>query len=153
VSVANASLTKVVNCSIFDNKPRIQDATQAYGVYMAPESRGTIVANCVLHPNRQGAFVDKGALNRIYGNSENNETHPDSTMHPVDDVTHMKATFLFDKAINVPSLLLGSNGPTISHGSGAPAPSVTAANGSLYLRSDAAGPNLYVMQNGAWVAK
>lgn len=43
------------------------------------------------------------------------------------------------------------SGVTIRAGSGVP--SVTAANGSLYLRTDGTGPNLYVRENGAWVPK
>jgi hypothetical protein len=144
VLVADASLTKVVNCSIFDNLPDPNRATQAYGVHMMPASRGTIVANCVLHPNRVGAFVDNGTLNRIYGNSENNRTNPNSTIEPVDDVTRVKGTFVF---------MFGSNGPTISQGVGAPPPSPPPANGSLYLRTDGTGPHLYVGENGVWVPK
>lgn len=37
--------------------------------------------------------------------------------------------------------------------SGAGAPTGSAPNGSLYLRTDGTGPNLYVRENGAWVAK
>lgn len=46
---------------------------------------------------------------------------------------------------------LGSGGPTISWGSGAP--SASKPNGSQYHRTDGTGPNLYVRENGAWVSK
>jgi hypothetical protein len=45
----------------------------------------------------------------------------------------------------------GAGGPQISKGSGAPG--FSAPNGSLYLRTDGTGPNLYVRQNGSWVSK
>lgn len=44
-----------------------------------------------------------------------------------------------------------STSPSIEAGSGAPTASRN--NGSLYLRTDGTGPNLYVRENGAWVAK
>jgi hypothetical protein len=47
---------------------------------------------------------------------------------------------------------LGSSGPTITTGTGAP--SHSAPDGSLYLRTDGgAGSTLYVREAGAWVAK
>ncbi len=47
---------------------------------------------------------------------------------------------------------LGSSGPTITTGTGAPSDS--APDGSLYLRTDGgAGSTLYVRETGAWVAK
>jgi hypothetical protein len=47
---------------------------------------------------------------------------------------------------------LGSSGPTITTGTGAP--SHSAPDGSLYLRTDGgAGSTLYVRETGAWVAK
>lgn len=47
---------------------------------------------------------------------------------------------------------LGSNGPTITTGTGAP--SHSAPDGSLYLRTDGgAWSTLYVRETGAWVAK
>jgi len=47
---------------------------------------------------------------------------------------------------------LGSSGPTITTGTGAP--SHSAPNGSVYLRTDGgAGSTLYVRETGAWVAK
>lgn len=46
---------------------------------------------------------------------------------------------------------LGSGGPTITFGTGVPVS--TPPNGSLFLRTDGTGPNLYVRQNGAWVSK
>ena len=50
------------------------------------------------------------------------------------------------------AIALGSaGGPKIM--SGANAPTITAANGSLYLRTGGTGPNLYVRQNGAWISK
>lgn len=52
---------------------------------------------------------------------------------------------------NLGRVQLESSGPCIVQGSGAP--TVTLPNGSLYLRSDGAGPNLYVREGGAWVAK
>jgi hypothetical protein len=49
-------------------------------------------------------------------------------------------------------LAIGASGaPTITSGSGAP--SSSQPNGSLYLRTDGTGPNLYVRENGAWVSK
>lgn len=45
---------------------------------------------------------------------------------------------------------LGSGGPTISWGSGAP--SSTKPNGSTYHRTDGTGPNQYGRVNGAWIA-
>lgn len=42
-------------------------------------------------------------------------------------------------------------GPTITVGTGVPATSEP--NGSLFLRTDGTGPNLYVRENGAWAAK
>jgi hypothetical protein len=51
----------------------------------------------------------------------------------------------------VSRLQLAADGPSITQGDGAPA--VTQPNGSLYLRTDGTGPNLYVRENGAWVAK
>ncbi|MCU0609011.1 MAG: hypothetical protein MUF22_04500 [Chitinispirillaceae bacterium] len=45
----------------------------------------------------------------------------------------------------------GAGAPQIVSGSGAPSASLP--NGSLYLRTDGTGPNLYVRQNGAWVSK
>ena len=47
---------------------------------------------------------------------------------------------------------IGLNGPRIIQGTGAP--TVTAPDGSLYLRTDGgAGSTLYVRETGAWVAK
>lgn len=46
---------------------------------------------------------------------------------------------------------LTTGGPCVVHGPGAPVSSLP--NGSLYLRTDGVGPNLYVRENGAWVAK
>lgn len=46
---------------------------------------------------------------------------------------------------------MGAGGPTITTGSGAP--SAGEPNGSIYLRDDGTGPNLYVRENGAWVSK
>jgi hypothetical protein len=54
-------------------------------------------------------------------------------------------------AVEGGNISVGSSGPQILSGSGAPAGS--APNGSLYLRTDGTGPNLYVRQNGAWVSK
>jgi hypothetical protein len=51
----------------------------------------------------------------------------------------------------VKQVRLTEDGPVIAQGSGAPSSALP--NGSLYLRSDGAGPNLYVRENGAWVAK
>lgn len=44
-----------------------------------------------------------------------------------------------------------TSGPSIRAGAGAP--SASEPNGSLWLRTDGIGPNLYVRENGAWVAK
>lgn len=44
-----------------------------------------------------------------------------------------------------------AGGPTVTSGVGIPAS--TQPNGSIFLRSDGTGPNLYVRENGAWVAK
>lgn len=44
-----------------------------------------------------------------------------------------------------------SSGPQDLSGSGVPAASVP--NGSTYRRTDGTGPNFYVRENGAWVAK
>jgi hypothetical protein len=50
------------------------------------------------------------------------------------------------------SITVGASGsPTITGGSGVP--SSSQPNGSLYLRADGTGPNLYVRENGVWVAK
>jgi hypothetical protein len=58
----------------------------------------------------------------------------------------------FTGLLQVPTVLVGASGsPTITSGSGVPASSQP--NGSLYLRTDGTGPNLYVRENGAWVAK
>lgn len=46
---------------------------------------------------------------------------------------------------------LTPDGPSVTTGAGVPAE--TQPNGSLYLRTDGTGPNLYVRENGAWVAK
>jgi len=45
----------------------------------------------------------------------------------------------------------GTSGPTNTYGSGAP--SASEPNGSTYQRTDGTGPNFYVRENGAWVAK
>jgi hypothetical protein len=45
----------------------------------------------------------------------------------------------------------GSTGPDFTTGSGVP--SASKPNGSVYQRTDGTGPNLYVRENGAWVAK
>ena len=59
---------------------------------------------------------------------------------------------LFWTAVEAPLYYVGiTGGITITTGSGAPTSSQP--NGSLYLRSDGTGPNLYVRQNGAWVSK
>jgi hypothetical protein len=138
-----------VGCSILDNA---KDQRQTYGVYMAPNSQGTLVANNVLSPNGLGAFLDDGGtLNRVYGNSENNTVLPDSSLLPSDDLMHMNGTFVFNKGVDVPALSFGATGPTISKGLGAP--TLSAPNGSLYLRSDGSGPYFYVRENGAWVGK
>jgi hypothetical protein len=149
VHVANASLTKILGCSILDNGfPK----RQTYGVYMAPNSKGTLVANNVLSPNLLGAFLDDGGtLNRVYCNSENNTVLPDSSLLPSDDLTHMNGTFVFNKGVDVPALSFGATGPTISKG--LDAPTLSAPNGSLYLRTDGSGPYFYVRENGAWVGK
>lgn len=47
-------------------------------------------------------------------------------------------------------IVLGS-GQTVSWGSGVPA--ITRSNGSTYHRTDGTGPNFYVRENNAWVAK
>lgn len=52
---------------------------------------------------------------------------------------------------SVSRVQLAQDGPTITTGRGAP--SGPQPNGSLYLRSDGTGPNLYARENGAWVAK
>lgn len=46
---------------------------------------------------------------------------------------------------------LTEGGPVIVRCTGAP--TLTLPNGSLALRDDGTGPNLYVRENGAWVAK
>lgn len=46
---------------------------------------------------------------------------------------------------------LADAGPCIVQGEGVPASDFP--NGSLYLRTDGGGPNLYVREGGAWVAK
>ena len=46
---------------------------------------------------------------------------------------------------------VGTTGPTIT--TGANAPTASQPNGSLYMRTGGTGPNLYVRENGAWVAK
>lgn len=53
--------------------------------------------------------------------------------------------------VNGAITLGAAGGPQII--SGTPAPTVSAPNGSLYLRTDGTGPNLYVRQNGGWVSK
>ncbi len=60
-----------------------------------------------------------------------------------------KAFFDKDGAVSVPKVTVGT--VTITTGSGAPGASEN--NGSIYLRTDGTGPNLYVRENGAWVAK
>lgn len=52
---------------------------------------------------------------------------------------------------SVSRVRLGQGSPTITYGIGAPAGEEP--NGSVYLRTDGAGPNLYARENGAWVAK
>lgn len=55
-------------------------------------------------------------------------------------------------AATTAGLELGASGPTITSGTGAPSHSAT--NGSLYLRTDGgAGTTLYVREAGAWAAK
>lgn len=51
----------------------------------------------------------------------------------------------------VSRLQLVADGPTLTQGAGVP--TSTQPNGSLYQRTDGAGPNLYVREAGAWVAK
>lgn len=49
-------------------------------------------------------------------------------------------------------LYLGNtSGPSMTQGSGAPTANLQ--NGSVYFRTGGTGPNFYVRQNGAWVAK
>lgn len=58
----------------------------------------------------------------------------------------------FTGTVQSPTYVVGSSGgPTITSGTGVP--SGSQPNGSLYLRTDGAGPNLYVRENGAWVSK
>lgn len=57
----------------------------------------------------------------------------------------------WDGSGNMTATSFGIGSVTITSGSGAPSASV--ANGSIYLRTDGTGPNLYVRQNGAWVSK
>jgi len=59
-----------------------------------------------------------------------------------------------------PATALQVNGAITVGGAGAPqivsgtlAPTISLPNGSLFLRTDGTGPNLYVRQNGAWVSK
>lgn len=52
---------------------------------------------------------------------------------------------------SVSRLQLAATGPSITQGAGAP--TAEQPDGSLYLRTDGAGPNLYVREGGAWVAK
>lgn len=52
---------------------------------------------------------------------------------------------------NLARVQLTAAGPFVTTGAGVP--SADLPNGSLYLRTDGAGPNLYVRENGAWVAK
>lgn len=51
----------------------------------------------------------------------------------------------------VKQLRLTEGGPAIVRCTGAP--TLDLPNGSLALRDDGTGPNLYVRENGAWVAK
>jgi hypothetical protein len=47
----------------------------------------------------------------------------------------------------------GTSAGSVLYMTGTGAPSVTAPNGSTWIRTDGTGPNLYVRENGAWVAK
>jgi len=52
----------------------------------------------------------------------------------------------------IQKLILGNSaGPTLSVGTGVP--SAAEPNSSVYFRTDGTGPNLYVRENGIWVAK
>ena len=56
------------------------------------------------------------------------------------------------RPVGTDGIELGSGGPTITTGTGAP--SHSAPNSSLYLRQDGgAGTTLYVRESGAWVGK
>jgi hypothetical protein len=46
---------------------------------------------------------------------------------------------------------LAKDGPSVAQGAGVP--TIDLPNGSLFLRTDGTGPNLYVRENGAWVPK
>lgn len=113
----------------------------------AEENTAMIVANNPLGgtPNTLSLGGSAGSLNAVRLGAG----------YAAADDTTLTGTQIFTWDTNglgvVTGNLIMNNGPTISTGSGVPATSEP--NGSLFLRTDGTGPNLYVRENGVWVSK
>jgi hypothetical protein len=96
--------------------------------------------------------------------SSGNEIIGNTDMQNYNTVGYSYKDFMLSEKIGIgivsPDTTLHINGAIALGPTGGPkilsgpnAPKVTAPNGSLYLRTNGTGPNLYVRQNGAWVSK
>jgi hypothetical protein len=95
-----------------------------------------------------GALSDSQIASRLTGNVVvRGRGTASSNKIPALDSTGKIEAYTSDPIVT--SLTVGT--PTITSGTGVPG--VSQPNGSLFLRMDGTGPNIYARENGAWVAK
>lgn len=113
----------------------------AAGTYVSPLLDSPSVTGPLQLQDNVGINLDSSGFNTIYG--DGTDIHIDSTFGK---------TTLSGEVQTLQKFTVGSGGPTITAGSGAP--SSSEPNGSLYLRTDGSTTTtLYVRISGAWVGK
>lgn len=122
-------------------------------------SSGT-VTGALVRDNSYGMSLSSTANSTVIIDSNNDDTTAyfrvkNNTLNPNTGTTLFaideNGTVTALSSVGAIQFVFNQNSIKIATGTGAP--TVPHPNGSIYLRSDGTGPNLYVRQNGVWVAK
>jgi hypothetical protein len=112
-------------------------------------SRGTWLTTAQIPTGNQVAIQSVGGIGYL---QSFNWASPTLTLLPLNiqsTTTTISTNLTVPGTVTAGTIVLG----TVAIITGSGAPSAAVPNGSLYLRTDGIGPNLYVRENGVWVAK